>query len=75
MRTTGKQFQVKNYLCNILLRYTQIGLVSSGDDCFNRNARNPDLPGIYTRITAVKRWIKETAPGVQFSDCDKNMYG
>ena len=35
-----------------LLRMTQIGIVSFGNEC-----ANPDYPGVYTRITWVLGWI------------------
>ena len=45
-------------------RYAQIGVVSYGI-----GYALPDYPGVYARVTEVKDWIVQNAPGSQSSNC------
>ena len=45
-------------------RSTLIGVTS-----FETGCANPDLPGVYARVTELKSWIQDNAPGTQDSNC------
>ena len=48
-----------------MYRSTLVGVTSRGfGQC------SPDMPSVYVRVTAIKEWIQEVAPGTQDSDCD-----
>ena len=47
-----------------IFRSTLIGVTSLGTGC-----ANPDLPGVYARVTELKSWIQDNAPGTQDSNC------
>ena len=57
----------------IMTRFTQIGIVSAGEDCFNPDDPAFEAllkhPGIYTRVSEFKHWIIKHAPGSMQSDC------
>ena len=47
-------------------RMTQIGIVSFGEYCFEKEEGKT---GVYSRVTSFKPWIQENAPGTQDSNC------
>ena len=44
-----------------IYRYTQIGVVSFGNEC-----ANPDFPGVYARLTEVLNWIRDVAKSTDY---------
>ena len=44
-----------------IYRYTQIGVVSFGNEC-----ANPDFPGVYARLTEVINWIRDVAKSTDY---------
>ena len=53
----------------IMFRSTLVGVTSRGfGQC------SPDMPSVYVRVTAIKEWIQEVAPGTQDSDCDASRH-
>ena len=53
----------------MVFRSTLVGVTSRGfGQC------SPDMPSVYVRVTAIKEWIQEVAPGTQDSDCDASRH-
>ena len=50
----------------IWLRFSQIGVVSFGEEC-------PSHAGVYARVTEFKHWIQFIAQGAMDSDCNQDI--
>ena len=57
----------------MVTRYSQIGIVSAGEDCFDPEDRRLGSlikhPGVYTRMTEFKDWILKNAPDTKAYNC------
>jgi len=49
-------------------RYTQVGVVAYGEPC-TKKLNNGPASGVYVRVTHLKSWITQHAPGTEDSDC------
>ena len=58
-----KHLFTDNYFFYYFFRFSQIGVVSYGEEC-------PSV-GVYARVTEVKHWIQSIARGALDSSCEK----
>ena len=60
----------KNWIQSVFIRFTLIGVVSFGRESNGHGScANPDVPGVFARVTSVENWIRSVVTDAQDSNC------